>query len=232
MGAIGAIGGSVIGTAGNLWGASKQNTFNAEQALKQMLFQERAYKNRYQWQVEDMKKAGLNPALAYSQGAGSSPSGASAQSADLSSIGTKAINSALAIKMNKATVENLEKTNEKISAETQNVEAQTAKTLQDTQYQTTINKYLDENQQRQIEKLIWDTYYANPYRTVTGIVEKTWDDIKDVTGHLYNSAKDSDVVGDIKAWILEKANEVKENLKNQKGSFWNKQPFKSKEKKK
>lgn len=51
------IGGAVAGI-GNLLGQSS----NADQAKS-------LYRHRYQWQVEDMKRAGLNPALAYGQNA-------------------------------------------------------------------------------------------------------------------------------------------------------------------
>lgn len=52
--------------------------FSAEQAQQQMAFQERMANTQWQRGVADMKAAGLNPALAYSQGGAVAPSGASA----------------------------------------------------------------------------------------------------------------------------------------------------------
>lgn len=52
--------------------------FSAEQAQKQMDFQERMRATQYQTAVQDMMAAGLNPMLAYTQGGAGTPSGASA----------------------------------------------------------------------------------------------------------------------------------------------------------
>lgn len=68
-----------------------QNAFNAEQAQisrdfsafeaeKSRNWLEQMSNSAYQRQVADMKKAGLNPYLAYSAGGASTPSGATAQS--------------------------------------------------------------------------------------------------------------------------------------------------------
>lgn len=56
--------------------ASQNSAFNAQQAQAQMDFQERMSDTSYQRATADMKAAGLNPMLAYSQGGASTPSGA------------------------------------------------------------------------------------------------------------------------------------------------------------
>lgn len=56
--------------------AAEANAASAAQAQKQMEFQERMSNTSYQRGMDDMRLAGLNPILAYSQGGASAPSGA------------------------------------------------------------------------------------------------------------------------------------------------------------
>lgn len=59
--------------------ADKAMQFGRESAHEQMAFQERMSSTSYQRAMEDMKKAGLNPILAFNQGGASTPTGGSAQ---------------------------------------------------------------------------------------------------------------------------------------------------------
>lgn len=75
-GAIASVGGSVISGLFDKAGSSAQNQAQAAAAQKQMDFQERMSNTSYQRTMADMKKAGLNPILAYKTGGASSPGGA------------------------------------------------------------------------------------------------------------------------------------------------------------
>lgn len=83
---VGSIAGSVLGSA-------VQNHYNSANAAQANAWNVENYKHRYQWAVEDMRKAGLNPILAATNGIGGSISGASAASVGMSDIGS-AMNSA------------------------------------------------------------------------------------------------------------------------------------------
>ncbi len=71
------VGGAVAGmVAGELASSGMQAFFNAREGKKARRFAKKMYKKRYQYTVEDMRKAGLNPVLL----AGASPGGVGAPS--------------------------------------------------------------------------------------------------------------------------------------------------------
>lgn len=74
--------------AGSVLGSSVQNHYNSANAAQANAWNVENYKHRYQWAVEDMRKAGLNPILAATNGIGGSISGASAASVGMSDIGS------------------------------------------------------------------------------------------------------------------------------------------------
>lgn len=69
--------GAALGGVGGYLGAKEQNASAQQIANQQMEFQERMSSTAYQRAMQDMRAAGLNPILAYSQGGASTPSGAS-----------------------------------------------------------------------------------------------------------------------------------------------------------
>lgn len=77
--AFSSLGGGLIGGVGSYFGQQSANQATAEMAKDQMAFQERMRETSYQTAVNDMKKAGLNPMLAYQQGGAGNQPGAAAQ---------------------------------------------------------------------------------------------------------------------------------------------------------
>ncbi|AXH75094.1 MAG: DNA pilot protein [Microviridae sp.] len=130
--AIGALGGLGSGAI-NYYGGSAANQANAEQAQKQMDFQKMMSDTSWQRGVKDMKAAGLNPMLAYSQGGASSAAGAAAR---MENVAGPAANSALSAAQAITSMENTH-------AQTSNLNAQTAF--------TDSNTVLNEIRGRQME---------------------------------------------------------------------------------
>lgn len=71
----------VVGSvAGSIFGSAVQGHHNSAASAQQNAWNVENYKHRYQWAMEDMRNAGLNPILAATNGIGGSIAGASAAS--------------------------------------------------------------------------------------------------------------------------------------------------------
>ena len=106
--------GAAIGGVTSLIGGHQQNTAAAEAADKQMAFQKESAQHSYQWAMQDMAKAGLNPILAYKQGGAGTLSGSSytpqnigAAAATGASAGAGVASSALQASRNQAELANI-----------------------------------------------------------------------------------------------------------------------------
>jgi hypothetical protein len=97
---LGSVTGSVLGSA-------VQNHYNSANAAQANAWNVENYKHRYQWAVDDMRAAGLNPILAATNGIGGSIAGASAASVGMSDIGST-MNSARAASAAERQAKNVE----------------------------------------------------------------------------------------------------------------------------
>lgn len=103
-------------------GARLAGTYMSNQAAKssakdKMSFQERMSNTSYQRGMEDMKRAGLNPMLAYQLGGASTPTGAQYQPLDFGNVADTAVNAYSA----QSQAEQRDVQNEKIAAETEKI---------------------------------------------------------------------------------------------------------------
>lgn len=120
--AIGAMGSAGISYAG----AQQTNAANAQQALQQEQFQEQMSNTAYQRGTADMKAAGLNPMLAYSQGGASTPGGAMATMTNAAGQG---VSSGMQAAQTVAQLGNIYAQNDNIQANTDKTKADTANAI-------------------------------------------------------------------------------------------------------
>lgn len=71
---------AVGSVAGSIFGSAVQGHYNSAASAQQNAWNVENYKHRYQWAMEDMRNAGLNPILAATNGIGGSIAGSSAAS--------------------------------------------------------------------------------------------------------------------------------------------------------
>lgn len=109
----------------NYYGQRQANAANAQQAQQQMDFQASQTGTAYQRGTADMKAAGLNPMLAYSQGGAQSGGGAQAQIGNELAPGA---NSALSAMHTLQEISNMEASNAQTYANTDLIESQAEKT--------------------------------------------------------------------------------------------------------
>lgn len=108
----------------SLAGGAMANRANRREAQRNRNFQERMRNTQWQSAVADMEAAGINPALAYSQGPNAAPGGSTASQMDALS---PAISSAMQMKRMRADLELIKQQERKASADAD--AAQTAATL-------------------------------------------------------------------------------------------------------
>jgi len=184
-GAPGAAAGATMGSGvSSAIGASEANKANREIAAQQMAFQASMSGSAYQRAMADMKAAGLNPMLAYSQGGASKPQGGAAK---VDSALGNAVNSATAATqtgVNYMTgvqnVQNMMAQEQNIDASTANIQAQTvnevlrSKQIPEETKRIVMDTYLKEIQAKMTSSLAAKEEYLLPKSKAEGDYYKTF----------------------------------------------------------
>ena len=131
------------------WQAKLQRDFNSAEAAKTREWQEKMRGTGYQTAVQDLKAAGLNPMLAYSQGPAAMPTGATASASALPQISNK-MQAALSASATAAQIANTHATTEKTKADT----AVSLATAKQVEAQTSLTTNSAENMKQTIQRTI------------------------------------------------------------------------------
>ncbi len=167
-GAAAAVAAPIIGGIFSAFGAARQNKEARAAAQRQMDFQREMYGSRYQMTMADMKKAGLNPMLAYQQGVGGAPGGSSYSPANIGA-GAGAAGAGVA-----TSALNLRRQNE----EFKNLKAdrQLKRQLNRTEIVKQVKAQQDTNESyARMQNIRQDFRIKSPQEIVSAIDKKMWD---------------------------------------------------------
>ena len=116
--------GDILGGALGFIGSERTNKANKKAAREQMAFQERMANTTYQRAVADMKAAGLNPMLAYSQGGAPAPAGQTYRQEDSIAASAQGVSRAIDQAFKREALQTQQATTEKTRAEARQAETQ------------------------------------------------------------------------------------------------------------
>lgn len=154
MGLFNSIGGIVNDILGGTTSAKQAQNYAMQQQAAQNVFNKETMQNLHQWEVEDLKKAGLNPALGYggnttgiATGTASGPQAATGNPIEM-------ISTAVGIGNQLKEMELTSASKTKTEAETDLLDAQTAKQIAE-------NPYIDTKTKAEISNMEANTKYTN-----------------------------------------------------------------------
>lgn len=157
IGGIGSLVGGILGSNSAKDAAASSGKWGLISQQMQQAWEEKKLKNAYQWTVQDMHAAGLNPALAYQNGANQA-GGISGINYNSTAQATAGQIMAQGISGMGQAAYNYVMDKQKLDNETTMVKANAAKTLSETGI---IEKYGDEKARAEIRNLISDVLKNN-----------------------------------------------------------------------
>lgn len=207
--------GAAIGGGFGLASKGLEAGLNFASAKQAQEFAKKMYTNRFQWMMQDMRKAGLNPILAYREAGPGTPSASGGfQVPDMSGVGQNAIQAAMTV----AQLKNLQEQTRKTSAEADLVEKGVPKAEIETELWTRAKDLFDkainwfdqggsakvQEEMRSLPEKASDAWH-NLSPILTDAVETTARDLQ--RGGSWLKQKAEDAATSAGSWLKEKAKE-------------------------